>query len=144
MRPFFSVKKLCGLFFRHSKSIIFHLQINILILAVTPNMDLTLSVHKFHTIINSILKQRLKHQLYNTPIQNIFLYLKIHFKAVLISDLLDVHVISGMLDFILNLNHSFTLAQTDAEQTGKLRDHKYRIIISFTCDHPDNRIQCII
>ena len=72
-------------------------------------MNFTLAIHEFHAIINGILKQRLKYQFYNTAIPNLFIYLKIHFKTVLISYLLNVHIILCMLYFIFDPDDRFSL-----------------------------------
>ena len=36
------------------------------------------------------------------------------------------------------------MKQTDPEKLGKLRDHKSRVVISLTLDHPSNGLQRII
>ena len=144
MRPFFSIEKLCGFFLRHSKSVIFYLQINVIFFPVSAYMDFSFSIHKFHSIIDSIFQKRLENQLHCTSVQNLRIYLEIYLKTVFITDFLDVHIVLRMLHFILNPDHCFSTAQADPEQAGKLRDHKHRIIITLSCDHPYNRIQRII
>ena len=65
-------------------------------------------------------------------------------EPVLIPDLLNIHVVGSMLDLILHTDDRPSFAKTDAEQAGKLRDHKHCIFITFSLDHPSNRLQCII
>ena len=57
-------------------------------------------------------------------------------KRIFITDLLDIHIVLCMLDLILNPNDCLSPAQADTEQTGKLCNHKDRIIIPSRRSNP--------
>ena len=77
--------------------------------ALRYNAAAVILIHIPYTIINGIFKNRLNDQLYCTVLINLFINIKFDLKTLLISNFLNIHIASAMLDLIRYSDHRSAL-----------------------------------
>ena len=128
----------------HAKAVILHGKNHASVLFPSRHRDLPAVFHAVHTVIDGIFQNRLQDQLHRAAVFDGRINVVFHRKCILIPDLLDIHVASGVLQFIPHRDHRTPFGQTDTKQFRQLRDHVGSLVVSLSLDHPDDGIQRIV
>ena len=85
--------------------------VNIIAFFLTTDRDLAsvILIHISYTIINGIFKNRLNDQLYCAILINLFININFALKTLLVSNFLNIHITSAMLDLIRYSDHRSAL-----------------------------------
>ena len=93
------------LLLRHSDTVVFHRKDHVFTIESACYPDLPAVIHAAHSIIDGVLKNRLKDQLHGTVGIYFLIHVKLNRKCILITHLLYIHIALRMLQFVSHRDH---------------------------------------
>ena len=130
--------------FIHAYAVICNINNNPFSQFITMNLEHSLALFVFQTMIDGILHNGLQHQTYDLCMGDPWIHIDLKFQLVLVSHFLNRKIASYILDFLPD-GHQFVFnTDTLPEKPCQRSSHKYYLFILLSLCHPDNRIQRII